>query len=70
MIMTKSCHQFDGGHSFCCFLWQCWPFEIIFFFNHLVNVYLLKMFSTNAATTLRRKENYSMVSVSVEEFYL
>ena len=41
-----------------------------FFLNHVVNVYLLKVLYANAATTLQRKETYSMVSVSVEELYL
>ena len=40
------------------------------FLNHVVNVYLLKVLYANAVTTLQRKENYSMVSVSVEELYL
>lgn len=64
--MTKSFYHFDGGHSFCSFLW---PFEM-FFLNHVVNVYLLKVLYANAATTLQRKETYSRVSISVEELYL
>ena len=36
--------------------------------NHVkFNLIFLKMFYANAATTLQRKENYSVVSVSVEE---
>ena len=41
-------------------------FEIIIILNRVVTVYLLKMFCANAARTLQRKDNYSMVSVSVE----
>ena len=46
-------------------------FEVIYIFlKYVVNVYLLNMFCANAARTLQRKENYSMVFVSVEESYL
>ena len=38
--------------------------------NHVkFNLIFFKMFYANAATTLQRKENYSVVSVSVEELY-
>ena len=46
-------------------------FEVIYIFlKHVVNVYLLNMFCANAARTLQRKENHSMVFFSVEESYL
>ena len=43
--------------------------EIYILSNYVGNVYLLKLFCANAGRTLQRKENYSMVFVSVEESY-